>query len=101
MATTAKIIVEGINNVCIYKHWDGYPKATLPWLKKFNKEFSKNRGDDPNYKFAQLLRSSAFDGNKFNLDLSRETGWGVYLMNEIGSTSYTYILKKDGTVDIK
>ena len=68
MGTRCIIKVEGLKGVCVYKHWDGYPKGTLPWLKDFNKKFTEERGfDDPEYKFAQLLRSSAFDCKKFNL----------------------------------
>ena len=70
MATRATIKVEGIESVKVYKHWDGMPKHTLPWLKKFNKDFTKARGDDPDYKFAQLLRSSARDAEEFGLDAS-------------------------------
>lgn len=96
MATSATIKIEGLDNVKIYKHLDGYPDATLPWLKKFNDEFTRKRGNDPQYKFAQCLRSSAFDCEKFDLDDSRETGWGVVS----GSTNaeYNYILHTDGTV---
>ena len=100
MATRAKIIVEGMKDICVYKHFDGYESATLPWLESFNKKFTKKRGDDPEYKFAQLLRSSAFDSDKFKLDESRETGWGVMKTDEV-DTCYTYILKRDGTVEVK
>ncbi len=58
----------------VYKHWDGYEYATLPWLEEFNKTFTEARGDDPDYKLAQLLRSSAFDAQKYKLDSSRDTG---------------------------
>ena len=96
MSTNAVIRVDGVN-VEVYKHWDGYPDSTLPWLEKFNKEFASQRGDDPPYKFAQLLRSSAADAEEFHLDGSRHTGWGVF---PVGTThfDYLYVLKKDGTV---
>lgn len=97
MGTSAVIRVEGFNAVEVYKHWDGYPESTLPWLEKFNKEFAAQRGDDPSYKFAQLLRSSAFDAAEFGLDESRHTGWGVFTK---GSSyyNYLYVLKTDGSV---
>jgi hypothetical protein len=103
MGTRCIIKVEGLKGVCVYKHWDGYPKGTLPWLKDFNKKFTEERGfDDPEYKFAQLLRSSAFDCKKFNLGKDRATGWGVIPIktnNEIPfDIAYVYILKKDGKV---
>lgn len=99
MSTNAVIRVEGLFSLEIYKHWDGYPEATLEWLEDFNKKFTEERGDDPNYKFAQVLRSSAFDCEKYNLDSSRSTGWGV---GEKGTFyyDYLYILRKDGSVDV-
>ena len=54
MATRCTIKIEGIDYAKVYKHWDGYPDATLRWLEEFNRNFSKNRGDDPAYKLAQL-----------------------------------------------
>lgn len=102
MGTRCLIKVEGMKGVAVYKHWDGYPKGTLPWLKSFNKNFTKERGDDPEYKFAQLLRSSAFDCDKFHLGNDKTTGWGVLPLktnNEIPfDIAYVYILKKDGKV---
>ena len=77
MSTRAIIKIQGFKVCEIYKHYDGYPEATLPWLEAFNKKFAAERGDDPRYKFAQLLRSSAFDCGEFGLDESRTTGWGV------------------------
>lgn len=101
MSTNATIEVEGVNHAIVYKHWNGYPEATLPWLKKFNEEFTGNRGDDPDYKFAQLLRSSVNDAAEFNLDTSKETGWGVYPYKECNSFDYHYILKADGSVVVE
>ena len=102
MSTRCIIKVEGLKGVCVYKHWDGYPEGTLPWLKSFNDEFTKERGNDPEYKFAQILRSSAFDCEKFNLGKDRATGWGVIpLKSNIDipfDIAYVYILKKDGKV---
>ena len=98
MSTNAVIRVDGLK-VEIYKHWDGFPENTLPWLEKFNKEFASQRGDDPNYKFAQLLRSSARDGEQFGLDASPFTGWGVFPV-ETTHYDYLYILKADGTVKV-
>lgn len=96
MATRSTISVVGVTYASVYKHWDGYPSATLPWLEKFNKEFSQRRGDDPQYKFAQLLRSSVLMGDEFGLDDSTETGWGVV---PFGVTEeYNYFLHPDGSV---
>lgn len=73
MSTRAVIRIEGIDFAQAYKHFDGYRSATLPWLVEFNAAFTKERGDAPHYKFAQLLRSSVFDGQRHGLDMSRET----------------------------
>lgn len=99
MGTSALIFVEGHDAVKVYKHFDGDPDATLPWLTDFNAEFSEQRGDDPEYKMAQLLRSSARDAGKYNLDDSRFTGWGVVPMESNIGPNYAYLLKYDGTVE--
>ena len=39
MATRCVIKIEGINFAQVYKHWGGYPDATLAWLEDFNKRF--------------------------------------------------------------
>jgi hypothetical protein len=98
MSTPAIIKVEGVEYARVYKHYDGYPEATLPWLKAFNEDFHKNRGDDPSYKFAQLLRDS--NNKDFNLDDSKHTGWGVVDPKEWDCGEYTYTLKSDGTVEV-
>ena len=100
MSTNATILVEGVDYCKLYKHWDGYEDATLPWLKEFNEKFTAARGDDPIYKMAQLIRSSVFDGEKFELDLSKDTGWGVTPIDEYEG-EYEYLLKIDGTVTVK
>jgi len=104
MSTRAIIKVEGMDGIAVYKHWDGYPSGTLPWLKNFNKTFTKERGDDPEYKFAQLLRSSAFDSKEFGLGKDRCTGWGVFQFKKTEGVpfdiAYVYVLKKDGKVDV-
>lgn len=98
MATRATIYVDGIDTVKVYKHWDGNPEATLPWLEAFNKAFTEERGDEPDYKFAQLLRSSASDARKYQLDSSPHTGWGVVDISDDVGEEHEYHLLVDGTV---
>lgn len=98
MATRATIQLEGYKVVKLYKHWDGYPEATLQWLEDFNKDFVENRGDDDSYKIAQLIRSSAFDSEKYGLDDSKYTGWGVVGIDDNCGAEYQYRLMKDGSV---
>ena len=101
MATRCSIIVEGIDTVKVYKHWDGYPEATLQWLEDFNKDFTKARGADPEYKFAQLLRSSARDAEKYRLDAGKHTGWAVLPIDNDAWEEYIYTLCKSGAVTVK
>ena len=101
MATRCTIKLEGFKTAKVYKHYDGYPEATLAWLEDFNSDFTSKRGDDNQYKFAQLLRSSAFDSETYNLDASRHTGWGVIGYKETCGEEYVYTLKLDGTVKVK
>lgn len=100
MSTNATIKIEGINYAKVYKHWDGYPEATLPWLQDFNRRFTEGRGDDAEYKFAQLLRDSALNADKFDLDNSTTTGWGVIHYDASYGAEYEYVLKKDGSVEV-
>jgi len=100
MATPATVQLEGYKVAKLYKHWDGYPDGTLKWLEDFNKDFVENRGDDDEYKFAQLIRSSAFDCEKYHLDPSRHTGWGVLPLSSKCGAQYKYRLMKDGSVKI-
>lgn len=99
MSTNAVIRVEGFKHAELYKHWDGYPKATMPWLKDFNAKVTE-ADLSPEEKFAQLIRSSASDCKKYNLDSGRHTGWGV---SPLGKSYYDflYLLKKDGTVSLR
>ena len=101
MSTSALITIEGMDNFYVYKHWDGYPDATLPWLEDFNRMFEEERGDDNSYKAAQLLRSSAFGGDRYGLDASKYTGWGVFTKYNGIDVEYIYRLMKDGSVEIK
>lgn len=96
MATSAIINVEGFTICTLYKHYDGDTGSTLPWLEKFNQEFTEKRGHDPEYKMAQLIRSSASMAEEFNLDKSTETGWGVISFTT--DEQFVYTLMNDGTV---
>ena len=101
MGTRSTIEIEGIEFAKVYKQWDGYPEHMMQWLKDFNESFAKNRGSDAEYKFAQLLRFSAIHGDKYNLDSSDHTGWGVVPFNTDMGEEYIYRLHQDGTVTYK
>lgn len=100
MATPATIQLEGYTVAKLYKHHNGHPASTLKWLEDFNKDFVERRGDDPAYKFAQLIRSSAFDWEKYNLDEFRYIGWGVVQFDGNFGEDYQYRLMKDGSVEV-
>lgn len=55
MSTRSQIYVEG-TGVYIYKHSDGYLEGVLPTLEPFVKFFLKERGWDPDYLAAQIVR---------------------------------------------
>ena len=101
MGTRCTVRIEGINYAEVYIHWDGYPEHMLPWLGGFNQRFAKMRGDDPQYKFAQLLRSSVRNARKYGLDRSNFTGYGVMKFGECCDAEYVYTLKKNGTLTYK
>lgn len=98
MATRSSIQIEGVDYAEVYKHWDGYPSNMLHWLEEFNQAFAKNRGDDPEYKFAQLLRWST---EKSSVRSEPYTGWGVIPFGSDMGQDYIYTLKKDGSVTVE
>jgi hypothetical protein len=95
MATRCTIKIEGVDFAKIYKHYDGYPEGMEDWLNDFNSKFNKKRGHDPNYKFAQLLRFSQREGEKFGLDMSETTGWGVVPFDAFCWEEYEYLLTNE------
>ena len=100
MSTRAIIKIEG-NQAMLYKHWDGYPEAILPWLKEFYKEFYKSRGgDDPAYCLAQLVRSSVLLADKYNLDISKCTGYGIFSGYADIGQEFEYTLHANGTISV-
>jgi hypothetical protein len=101
MSTHALIYIDQLQKVVIYKHWDG--DGLMNWLQKFNTDFTANRGDDPSYKAAQLLRASvrdeATEEMRDCLDESRYTGWGIVENHFEQSADYHYFLRSKGKVD--
>ena len=93
MGTHCSIQVEGMPEVVLYKHYDGYPDEMQKPLEEFNKDFNDKRGPEAGYKFAQLVRQSAelFDSHE------KYTGWGVY-SGDLLFVNFKYVLKVDGSV---
>lgn len=95
MATTSLITIEDMEDIAIYKHYDGHPQEMLIWLKDFHVDFIDNIGWNPSYELAQVLKSSARDHEKYNsLDNDKYFGWGIVKTKEY-STNYKYVLCKD------
>jgi hypothetical protein len=96
MSTRCQIAVTGddgrIYPCKIYKHCDGYPAGVLPILEPFAERFARQRGHDPEYLVAQIIRHFAREqeGEEF-------TGWGVDL-GWHGDLSYLYVVDKQGRV---
>ena len=98
MSTPCTIAIAGLDFAQLYVHWDGDPDHMLPWLKSFNSGFAAARGDDPEYKFAQLLRDSVREAERFNLNPSDYTGYGVVQKGPDMGAQYHYALHADGSV---
>lgn len=96
MAFSSIIQVEGVDFAQVYMHNDADTNATLGWLEDFNREFTDKRGDEPEYKFAQLLRSSSFESH--DLSYSLFIGWAIKPFGVNMGQIFEYTLKKDGTV---
>ena len=113
MSTRTNIVVKG-NNSVIYKHSDGYPEYILPIIVPFLRVFKNNRGNDPEYCIASIIReftrqeiitsSDWYKQIDRNSDeIPREFCFGYGVSEHIhGDIDYLYIvdLKNDGWVDV-
>lgn len=98
MSTNALIQVQN-SNVILYKHFDGGPASTLPWLMKFHADFLEERGyADEVHETAQLVRSTVLMQEEFDLDPSTATGWGLYDGKLEGDETLEYVLMSDGRI---
>ena len=112
MSTRAQIVVEfkdedsktKIYECIVYKHSDGYPKGVLPFLEEFAKQFRADRGDDPAYCIAQMLRHwSRYDLKEGTDGWGIDTvyhGWGIDTVYH-GDIEYLYVVKLDGSVEVR
>lgn len=98
MSTHARIDVEG-SEVCIYKHCDGYPEATLDPLKQFVKDFFTGRGDDPPYFIAQFLMKVAGHEEPYSKP-DYFIGWGVHPRCADVGEDYRYTVKRTGAIEV-
>jgi len=95
MSTSATIEIDGLKNCLLYKHYDGDKAGVLPWLQYFNDFFVSHRKSDPEYKMAQLIRSSERLAYAFKLDDCPITGWGVVPYETAHLHEYHYIVGDD------
>ncbi len=113
MSTRGQIAFEDedgiLHGAYIYKHSDSYPEGVLPTLKPFVAAFIRERGCDPVYMSAQLIRAFAIADQK-ELDAmpeedrklyasSRFLGWGISTVLH-GNIEYLYVIKADGSIAI-
>ncbi len=88
MSTRAQIKVKGCP-VFIYKHCDGYPDGVLPTLEPFARYFLAERGNDPNYLTAQIVRKFAeLAPNGYHEDT---LGWGLGTALH-GDEAFVYVI---------
>jgi hypothetical protein len=90
----------------LYTVWVGAMEVndeyqTLENAEKLASQFTERGGDDAEYKIAQLLRSSVRDAEKYGLDDSKHTGWGILPMDNDAGEAFEYVLHKDGNVSFK
>ncbi len=99
--------------IAIYKHSDGYPSEVIPVLAPFIKRFFKNRGNDPQYLMAQIVRAFAVADYKYRLEDSDDprsedcnflygqdyTGWGLVDYDH-SDYSYRYEIGASGQISI-
>lgn len=97
MSTSCTVKVEGVDFAKLYIHWDGYPDGQLEWLTNFSKDFAVNRGSDPAYKFAQLIRTTVSVNSEGKIERTY-TGYGVEEFDSSCGEEYEYTLHTDGTV---
>jgi len=113
MSTRSQIKVKG-SEIMIYKHSDGYPSEVMPTLEKVMKQFIKERGNEPDYALAQIMRAFARrdekrrkEGLKRNDSFSSiyeepsMTGWGLDCVQH-GDIEYLYKVDlEEGIILIK
>jgi len=117
MSTNGIIYAEETKDVCLYKHWDGYPSGVLPYLKEFLPVFRQSRGPDPIYLMARLtgffldqqtkarknrLAQAKRKKNKYDIDYYSRlemTGFGIAPSNMVGGEFY-YSIGPDFSVSV-
>ncbi len=105
MSTRSQIkLKETHDDIYIYKHCDGYPEGVLPTLKPFVDKFIKERGYDPEYLLAQIVRCFAVEDYKRAAEdttgygrFSEFTGWGLDRQRH-GDIEYLYEIDSNGDI---
>lgn len=103
MSTRGQIKVKG-SEILIYKHSDSYPSEVMPTLEKVMKQFIQERGNQPDYALAQIMRAFArrdeerrqellAEGGEFAsiYENHRMTGWGLDTVRH-GDIEYLYLV---------
>lgn len=103
MSTRSQIKVKG-SEVMIYKHSDGYPSEVMPTLTEVMTQFIRERGNEPDYALAQIVRAfarrdeerrkeiAASDSNFAHMYQEHSmTGWGLDTVRH-GDIEYLYLV---------
>jgi len=94
MGTRALILVEG-SEVCIYRHWDGYPEAVLPELKPIVDGFFAKRGNEPDMLLANIVCTMK------NAHDDKLLGYRLLTWEEAKpaiDVEYCYLVRHDGSI---
>jgi len=98
MSTRAQICIkrdttefQQTGGIYIYKHSDGYPRGVMPTLTSLVKFFHADRGNDPEYLLAQIVRAFTIADLAEDREYAttRMTGWGLDC-TEHGDIQYLY-----------
>lgn len=91
MSTRSQIKVKG-SDIMIYKHSDGYPSGVMPTLKKTVEWFIEERGNEPDYALAQIMRAFARrDERKRKEGLAEHKAMLENFEGEEDSTEYKHL----------
>ena len=71
MSTRSQIKVKG-SEIMIYKHSDGYPSEVMPTLTEVMTQFIVERGNEPDYALAQIMRAFARRDEKRRQEILNE-----------------------------
>lgn len=94
MSTRAQIVVEGLEEIKLYRHSDGYPEGVLPVLEPFVQDFLQKKGWDPEYLLARMVAALVVAGD----DLEGTLGYGLS-PEWAPDIEYWYRVRRNGKIE--